>query len=249
MADSSVLIFKCLNPECTKPVRIRRPQKSGVYPVTCPHCGIKKNLKLKGLEEFPPEAAQGESTSGATTIDNSDKEPIELKDRFLVGKPYTFKCPHCEKKEIGFNSEKPGHKEVTCPVCQGKIGFEVREKTKVIPTGTTGIQHKRGKLVLLRKGWMNKNYALAEGKNTIGRYDESENSDIAIKNDPSMSRRSVEIEMLQTLNGYEFKLTVRKTTNPVLHNDHEIKPGESVSLNFGDSLTMGRTKFRFEQEK
>ena len=245
------LIFKCLNPECAKPVRIKRPQKSGVYPVTCPHCGLKKNLKLKGLEELladsAPTPAQGQAGSETTVKDNSGKEQIEIKEKFFVGQSYTFKCPHCQAKEIGFNSEKPGHKDIACPGCKGKIGFEVREKTK--PLIYSDVQLKKGKLVLLRKGWMNKSYPLNEGKTIIGRYDESENSDIAVKNDSTISRRSVEIEMSLSLTGYEFKFTVRQTTNPVMHNNHEIKPGESVSLNFGDSITLGRTKFRFEEVK
>ena len=90
---------------------------------------------------------------------------------------------------------------------------------------------------------------LSEGRNTIGRYDEDVNSDIAIKNDPSMSRRSVEIYVLHSMKGYEFKLTVLKATNPVLHNGHPIADGESVSLNFGDSIVMGKTKFRFDEAK
>ena len=64
-----------------------------------------------------------------------------------------------------------------------------------------------------------------------------------------MSRRSVQVEVVCTERGYTFRLTVLNATNPVLHNDRQLKPGESVSLNFGDSITMGKTRFRFEKEK
>ncbi len=106
----------------------------------------------------------------------------------------------------------------------------------------------KGKLTLLRKGWVNKNYHLNEGKNVIGRHDESEMSDISIKNDSAMSRRSVEIEVRRTDKGYLFKLTVLKATNPVLHNNSPLMAGESVSLNFGDSIVIGKTKFRFDKD-
>lgn len=63
-----------------------------------------------------------------------------------------------------------------------------------------------------------------------------------------MSRRSIEIRTERTDKGYTFKLTVRKSTNPVLHNSNPLMAGESVSLNFGDTITLGKTKLRFEKD-
>jgi hypothetical protein len=89
---------------------------------------------------------------------------------------------------------------------------------------------------------------LSDGKNVVGRYDESKNSDIAIKNDSAMSRRSIEIDVMHSDKGYAFKLTVLSATNPVLHNNNPLMPGESISLNFGDSIILGKTKFRFDKD-
>ena len=122
----------------------------------------------------------------------------------------------------------------------------VRKPTVVLDK--TGVLT-RGKLVLLRRGWLNKDYPLSPGSCVIGRYDEDEVSDIAIKNDSTVSRRSVKIEVNYTSSGNTFKLTVLKSTNPVLLNGNALAKGEAVSLNFGDIITMGKTRFRFDRDE
>lgn len=243
MADNTILLFRCLNPECGQLIKLHRPAKTGVYPVTCPYCKTLKKLNLKGLDAF------GDQKPADPVPDNSANPAIDLKRDFLVGETYKFQCPHCESQEIGLKSEKTGHKEFACPRCKGKIIADVRGKTHIVDLGTSSLQLIKGKLVLLRKGWLNKDYPLGVGRHTVGRYDESEISDISVKNDNSMSRRSVRIDVDQTPKGYMFKLTVLKATNPVLHNNVPLSQGESVSLNFGDSIILGRTRFRFDRDK
>lgn len=250
MADNTILIFKCLNLDCGKMVKLRRPQRSGIYPVTCPHCKTQKKLNLKGLDAFSSEGGDlncVDNTTG-TNIDNSDKPVVQLKDDFICGELYKFMCPHCGKQELGLKSSKPGRKEFACPLCKGKITAEVRAKTHVVDVDGDSIQLIKGKLILLRKGWLNKDYPLGLGSHTIGRYDPSLMSDIAIKNDSSMSRRSIKIEVVQSPKGFIFKLTVLNAKNPVLYNNVALSCGETVSLNFGDSLVLGRTRFRFDKD-
>jgi len=250
MAEVTYMAFNCLNPECKKQIKIKRPEKSGVYAITCPHCGTKKQLRLKGKDaaELPGDSStKVENQPKPQTPNNSAKDAIELKEDFIVGETYTIKCPHCEKQEIGFSTDKPGHRTIPCPYCKGKIGMDVRKKTEIIVITET-IQHFKGKLVLLRKGWLNKDYPLSEGRNIIGRYDESAMSDISIKNDSSISRRSIEIDVKKTEKGYFFKLMVLKATNPVFHNNSPLSGGDSVSLNFGDSIILGKTMFRFDKD-
>ena len=247
MAEKEFLVFKCLNPDCMKPVKLKRPEKSGAYKITCPHCGVTKPLKLKGLDEMAPEG-KGPEAPKPSVPDNSGKAPIEIPDDFLVGEECVFLCPHCKAQEIGFTTEKPGLRSLACPKCRGPVKFEVRKKTERIVI-TEQIQTFRGKLLLLRRGWINKEYKLPEGHHIVGRYDEDQPSDISVKNDDSVSRRSVSIDVALTGKGYTFKLTVLKATNPVLHNNTPLLPGESVSLNFGDSIQLGKTKFRFEKDK
>lgn len=252
MAENTILAFRCLNPECAQLIKLKRPARSGVYSIKCPHCQAEKKLRLKGMdafgEEAPASAAQQGSPSARPAVpDNSTKAVKDLNEDFMVGVAYTFKCPHCESQEIGIKTDKAGRRTIACPRCKGKISFDVRAKTMHIVLSEQ-LQIYKGKLTLLRKGWLNKDFHLSEGKNIVGRYDESAMSDIAIKNDPAMSRRSVEIEVARTEKGYSFKFTVLKATNPVLHNGTPMASGDSVSLNFGDTIVMGKTRFRFDKD-
>ncbi|MDE5878209.1 MAG: FHA domain-containing protein [Muribaculaceae bacterium] len=263
MAEVTYMAFRCLNPDCRKEIKLKRPARTGVYKVTCPHCGIVKQLRLTGSDamqqpaapdaSLQPVAVTGQSSANIAsapkpaTPDNSRQAIVELKDDFIVGVTYTIMCPHCGKQEIGFAADKAGVQGIVCPWCKGRIGLSVRNKTEVIVV-TQPLQMFKGKLILLRRGWLNKDYPLPEGKTIIGRRDEAVMSDIAIENDSSMSRRSVEIEVVQTDRGYTFKLSVLKAANPVLHNNRALRVGDSVSLNFGDSIVMGKTKFRFDKD-
>lgn len=245
MADNSFMAFKCLNPECGKIIKLRRPEKSGIYAVACPHCGIKKNLKLKGLDAEP--TAQAPRQTPPPLPDNSAKAPVVLTDDFLAGTPYKITCPHCQKQEISINIKDGGKKGMICPACRGKIAILVREPTKLIQV-TEQLQLIKGKLIQLNR-LFHKTYHLPPGRKTVvGRFDESQMSDISIKNDSSMSRRSIEIDVAQTMKGYTFKLSVLNATNPVLINGHPLMPGESEYLNYGDLIILGKTKFRFEKD-
>lgn len=256
--NTTQLVFKCLNPECRELIKLPRPAKSGVYSVTCPFCGITKNLNLKGQDAFADSPSQtgGESAKEQAqqcdqkpaVHDNSSNNPVYLKEDFIVGETFKFLCPHCKQQELGMTPQKSGRKEFACPLCHGKLVADVRPKTKIVDTFLPPIIN--GKLVLLRKGWFNKSYSLPVGKHTIGRYDETNRSEIMVGNDSTMSRRSVEIDVSHTgEKGFRFKLTVLRAANPVLHNNQPLNIGESVSLNFGDSIILGKTKFRFEMDK
>lgn len=252
MAENTILAFNCLNPECKKSIKLRRPQKTGIYGVKCPHCGHQAKIKLPGEDQIQPDSQPQKPApeSASTTIpDNSSKDRITIDEDFIVGTEYKFDCPHCKKQEIAFNSQKAGHKEFACPLCHGKLAVDVRDKTKVLDLDSETIQLLKGKLVLIKRGWLNKDYPLLAGKTVVGRDDETAPSDISIKGDSSMSRRSIEILVQQSEKGYTFKLTVLNATNPVLHNNKPLMKGESISLNFGDTILLGKTKFRFEKDK
>lgn len=316
----SHMAFTCLNPECQQKIRINIPAKSGVYSITCPHCGTVKRLKLKGLDvlgqpqtqvqapdnsQNPPisinqdffvgesyevicphcskakihirseKAGQGiikcphckgksllkikdksgvnpvnvnnDSKGNTNTTDNATKQPVDLGDDFYVKQSYTVTCPHCNDNQITLLQENPGTGLAMCSKCKGRVQFTVRKPTETIIKSEL-IQRFRGKLILLRRGWVNKDYKLKDGKNIVGRLDEYKVSDIAIKGDSSMSRQSIEIFVDHHDKGYSFKLTVRNAVNPVLHNNKTLAVGDSISLNFGDSIILGKTKFRFDKD-
>lgn len=226
--------FNCLNPECGQKIKLSIPKKSGIYKVTCPHCGAQKQLRIKGLDEL--NAQQPESAQLAK----------DLGDDFYTDRTYNVECPHCKAEEIELKQDKAGTGTAECPHCKGKVTFTFRPPTLV--NDSELVQPSKGKLVMLRKGWLNKSFPLQNGINTIGRFDEKLNSDVAIKGDPAMSRRSIEIDVEKKEKGFAFKLTVKNATNPVLHNNKPLRVGEAVSLNFGDSIILGKTKFRLEKE-
>lgn len=263
MADIALMAFKCLNSECGKQIQMKRPQKSGIYAVTCPHCGVKKPLRLKGMDALqqpgpqqnphtprnpgqPDELQQPKNPAEPQSSVQPKKEPIELPNVFRTNSQYTFTCPHCKVQEIGIKPTKAGQRNISCPACRGEMIINVVNPTQGLFMTET-VQSLRGKLTLIRKGWLNKSFRLRQGKQVIGRQDSSYPSDISISNDSSMSRRSVEIDVQHTPKGYFYRLTVLKTTNPVVLNGQPMRTGESVLLNFGDILVMGKTKFRFDK--
>lgn len=265
MADPNIVYFQCLNPECAKPIRMRRPLKSGIYTLTCPYCGFSKKFNLKGMDAYegtnqgqpqqqqtpqqgPQPQTEQQPPQQPKVPDFSKAEPISLEEDFFINEACKFTCRHCNKQEMGFNTPNPGKREFECPYCHGRTILLVRDKTKSILT-PAGKPMANGRLVLLKKGWFNTKYTLSPGSYTIGRFDNVVNSDIAVKNDPTMSRRSVKIEVIPSEKGNTFKLTVLKSTNPVLHNDEELPQGDSVSLAFGDTIVLGKTRFRFEKDE
>lgn len=109
-----------------------------------------------------------------------------------------------------------------------------------------------GRLMQLRFGGIigglgSKSFLLHQGQNTVGRYDDELHSDIEIKGDPCMSRRSICIEVLQKEIGFLFKMKVLKATWPVMHNDKPLVEGEVVYLNYGDRIKLGKTLFIFNK--
>lgn len=177
------------------------------------------------------------------------QQPKETKGDFLKGAmmsiPCAFGCGYVHR-EIPL---QVGQNMFQCPTCKGRTIYQARDKTKYIKPGE--YQAFRGKLTMLRRGWFNKEFKLNPGSNIVGRYDSdpSGNSDISISDDPSMSRRSIDIRVEHSdVNGYMFQLRVLRATNPVLVNHEPLMPGEDFALNFGDSIILGKTQFRFDKD-
>ena len=87
------------------------------------------------------------------------------------------------------------------------------------------------------------------GEHYIGRNDDEIKSDISI-DDEYVSRRSVLIEAIpKGGNDFMYKLTVKSATNPVLVNGQAKEVGESIYLNYGDTILVGNTTLTFKQGK
>lgn len=95
-------------------------------------------------------------------------------------------------------------------------------------------------------GLRNQRFQLYEGTTTIGRYDEDDPSDIMIRGDETMSRKSVAIIIEEEDGIFDYKLKVLNATNKVKVNDQRVKEGSEVYLDFGDIIMLGNSKFKFD---
>lgn len=157
------------------------------------------------------------------------------------------KCPGCQHDmNINFGTPKPIR--AATPEAQAakpeSVTQQVDNKTRTITR-----EGCNGRLVQLR-GLFRKNivHSLVTGENTIGRCDSAQPSQIMVRGDGSISRRSVSIQVKPQGDGKVYLLRVLKSANPVLLQGRVLAQGEEAYLNFGDIIQLGRTKFRFEKE-
>lgn len=180
-----------------------------------------------------------------------------------------IKCPHCHTIMTIQEPKEAGVLKIQCPNPECKKTFLVKFGSKASlppegdnqnhadigprPTDLLGNNSAKGKAVLVKvgKGLLghNETFGLKVGVNVVGRDDNEKPSDIAIKDDKYMSRRSVEIDVIPKESGLLYKLRVKNATNPVLHNGERLYEEESVYLNYGDTIKLGQTLFRFEEKK
>lgn len=185
-----------------------------------------------------------------------------------VGKSYIAKCPVCGNF-VDIVAKHTNPDKVTCS-CNAVIAFvgtpavhviakndlkedklqKQEEVEQPVPTEKFAKRKKNKRNGIISWGtWPFKHsYVLSKGSNTIGREDAEEPSDIQLK-DSYVSRRSINIEVLDSGTGYLFKLTVIKATNPVYINGQEHDEGTSIYLNDGDTIHLGSKKLRFALEE
>lgn len=189
-------------------------------------------------------------------------------DNALVGRIYQLTCPKCNKT-LMVKAKEPKPFVETCSFCNTKMvikgcapdvtqaGQSVAQPSSPVsepvskPTQKVKMHGRNiqttGRLVW--GGFMRrKSYVLHEGSNYIGRHDNEIPSDVNI-DDEYISRRSVLIEVAQAPKGFTYKLTVKKCTNPVLINGKEQAVGNSIYLNYGDTILLGNTTLTFKSVK
>lgn len=247
-----LLIFTCPQPDCGKQFKMRHPGKGGVYKVTCPAC--KKAMQVRFPDPNPAAGTAASDTAGEATpppLDNSTARPIELKDEYNPCKTYAIECPHCGLKGIKYVPAKAGKQLLECPKCHGKMSLVVTSPTEIVggvQVDAPPMEFNSGRLVLLHRGLRkNEFFPLRNGEQLIGRRSAEAPSDVSL-DDPTVSRQSVVLDVSFSENGYKFCVTVRKATNPVLLNGKEIRPGFGEYLNFGDILTLGKSRLRLEKD-
>lgn len=185
-------------------------------------------------------------------------------DKVIKGRQYGLECPECHSPGV-VGAEATGISKWVCPQCGCGVAFKVVEPPAEPPKAAIpepakpaeppketqafkqGDTHNVGEMVwggLLGR----KRVRLREGTLTIGRKDDDLPSDIAI-DDHYVSRRSATLEVTDTPDGFLFKFTLVKATNPVSVNDRQLAVGESIYLAYNDNITMGKTHLTFKKTK
>lgn len=192
-----------------------------------------------------------------------------IKDKAMTDNTYTMRCPDCGHLETETMQKAETSHKWYCPKCNTLVAFNIMNKTdspnkpnipnvqekkykpksqaqqevKSDHTHKVNIGHKDTSLAELVWGriFNKKHLKLPIGTNiVIGRKDTEAPSNLQIDDD-YMSRRSVRLEAEAMANGTRYKFTVMKTSNPVYINSKEMAQGSSVYLNYGDTITMGKT--------
>lgn len=244
--EQPVLRLTCS--QCGRVINVKRPAKPGKYSIPCPGCGSKIGLLIKN--EVAAATPSPAVPPAPPAPNNSMMPERRAVGDFMKGEPTQVECAFGCGYVHQVTPVEAGTNRFMCPRCKGRTSFEVRDVTIKI-SKIQNYQPFRGKLILIRRGWFNKEFRLTAGSNIIGRYDTDprRNSDIAISDDLSMSRRSIDISMEHNeLSGFNFRLKVLRATNPVLVNDNPLLIGEDFSLNFNDSIVLGKTRFKLVKD-
>lgn len=170
----------------------------------------------------------------------------------MVNNKVFINCPSCGLK-LSFQGV-PGYENmtVTCPRCRfkGKVrqfmNGGVKQplmETRISPSPFGVMSADLGQVRILSSDAVRK---LKEGVNVLGRNSESGTADVKLTNDPYMSRRHVQIEVIRRPDGFEHRLVEINSTNIIKLNGKEINRGDVLKLNFGDVLTLGMTDIRLE---
>ncbi len=166
-------------------------------------------------------------------------------------------CPNCRTR-LSFPEISGYHdKIVECPICHFKAMANVY-KNETADKGvlgsddeptrlSTNLMHQKLDLGQIRVVSTNQRCPLKIGVNIIGRIAQSGNADIQITQDPYMSRRHVEIDVVKTVYGIEHHLVEINSKNIIVLNGKPIQRNDILNLQFGDKLTLGKTDIYLEE--
>lgn len=261
-----MMVVTC--PGCAKKMRMKNPQKPGVYRLTCPFCN--KPFPVKIVDDAEPKQEAKPVTPPVPQTPPTPPTPPQPKPQAeQTDEPVVVQyCSSCGMK-LRIRNPHVGQHSIRCPKCQSVQTYTYNapaasptpaqptpvpqtppvppqpvNKTKPVQgnynLATGCLVQSRG---LFRSDTV---YPLAGKETIIGRRDPSAPCDVMI-DDSTMSRRSVSITAEAKNTGITYKFTVLNATNKVLHNGKPLSVGSSVYLNFGDTLVLGRTTLKFRK--
>lgn len=253
--SQEIIQIKCNR--CGQVFPVYKPEDNLHNTVYCPNCKNKITLMLNpvdvqvgGYEQFP--------TLGQALPVPEKNNLYYIKETAVAGKRYSISCGCCGKKMVV--AAQPGINKKICPECQAVTAFGTgdlknrqqasQQKSEKKPTQkiADGGQICDSAELTWGRLFSFHHYPLKPGVYYIGQKSVEKPSDIQL-DDPYASRRSVSVEMMPQGGGWTYKLNVHKATNPVLVNSMNIPEGDSIYLNFGDTITMGKTRLTFKKAK
>ena len=166
-------------------------------------------------------------------------------------------CPNCRTR-LSF-SEVPGYQDkiVECPICHFKATASVYQGGAVAKGGQgsddeatqlpSNMMQQKCDIGQIRVSSTNQRCPLKIGTNVIGRIAQSGKADIQITQDPYMSRRHLQIDVVKTAYGIEHHLREINSKNIIVLNGKPIQRDDILNLQFGDKLTLGKTDVYLEE--
>ena len=166
-------------------------------------------------------------------------------------------CPNC-KTRLSF-PEVPGYQDkiVDCPICHFKAQANVYQSGAMGQGGQGSdneatqlpgaMMQQKNDMGQIRVSTTGQHCPLKMGTNVIGRLAQSGKADIQITHDEYMSRRHLQIDVVQTPHGIEHHLVEINSKNIIVLNDKPIQRGDILQLKFGDKLTLGKTDIYLEE--
>ena len=161
------------------------------------------------------------------------------------------KCPNCGGILEVTNPKNEEVLLIKCPnpECNAKIRLR-------FDTGETQMSKLSADMTCPGKLLLgSQEYALQEGKNTLGRATKSTTATLPIETDDrSMSRLHVEIEVVRLKNGRmkallrDIREPEKTAQKPTLVEGEALYPTDCICLTHGDIITISDTEFRFVQE-
>ena len=166
-------------------------------------------------------------------------------------------CPNCRTR-LSF-PEVPGYQDkiVECPICHFKAKANVYQGGAAAKGGQGSddeatqlpgsMMQQKSDMGQIRVATTNQRCPLKMGPNVIGRIAQSGKADIQITQDPYMSRRHLQIDVVKTVHGIEHHLVEINSKNIIVLNGKPIQRNDILMLNFGDKLTLGKTDIYLEE--
>lgn len=233
MDNKVVIEVTC--PFCKSKLMLRKNAEVVTKKVTCPENGCGKELhimfdvtqnpqtyRILNSEEDNQPQKKGKTVYGNSANSEAEQESGFQKKKTMYGKDRN-KTPHNVYNDLDDDDDED---------VKPKKRRRLRERIYLTHITWFGLRNHR--------------FQLYEGTTTIGRYDEDDTSDIMIRGDEAMSRRSVAIIIEEEDGVFDYKLKVLNATNKVKVNDQRVKEGAEVYLDFGDIIMLGNSKFKFD---